>query len=268
VNEAILEAMRPVNWPLLALVLSRVAGLVMTAPLWSLRFIPTQVRAAIAVLLSLLMLPLVPASAVPPAAGQIAVLAVLAELLLGLAIGLTAAVFLYSLSIAAEVVSLQMGLSFGAAFGGPADTGSPGIGQLYHQFTLAIYAILGGHVMLVTGLALSFRILPPGVGMNLEGGATEMLGVLGTVFAVAVQVAAPVIVALLITNIALAIVNRAVPQLHTLMVAVPLTVAVGFLVIGVTLPMTAGLVARWVGSLDGGVADLLGSMAPLGATVR
>jgi len=267
-NDAILEALRPVNWPLMALVMSRVAGLVMTAPLWSLRFIPTQVRAGIALLMTLLMMPLVPESAVPPAMGQVAVLAVLAELLLGLAIGLTAAVFLHALSVAAEVVSLQMGLSFGAAFGGPADTGSPGIGQLYHQFTLAIYAVLGGHLMLMTGLAMSFRIVPPGVGMNLEGGVAHMIPVLGTVFSVAVQVAAPVIVALLVTNLALAVVNRAVPQLHTLMVAVPLTVAVGFLVIGATLPLTAGLVTRWVGGLEGGVADLLGRVAPVAAVGR
>lgn len=263
-----MEALRPVNWPLFALVSARLAGLMLTAPLWSMRFVPMQARAAMTVVLAVALMPLVPAEVRPAPGEPLAFLALVPELLLGLAIGLTAAVFLHALSVAAEVVSLQMGLSFGAAFGGSPDTATPGIGQLYHNFTLALYAILGGHLVLLTGLALSLRIVPPGAVTGMDAAGPAVLTLLGSVFAVAVQVAAPVMVALLITNLALAVLNRAVPQLHTLMVAVPLTVAVGFVVIGATLPLTAGLVGRWVGGLEAGVADLLGRMAPATPMVR
>ncbi|HRX19697.1 MAG TPA: flagellar biosynthetic protein FliR, partial [Gemmatimonadales bacterium] len=92
----------------------------------------------------------------------------------------------------------------------------------------------------------------------------SLLALGGTVFSVAVRVAAPVMVALLVTNLALAVLNRAVPQLNTMMVAVPITVGVGLIGLGATLALVGGEVTRWVSGLDDALAGLLVALQPVG----
>ena len=111
------------------------APLARIGPIWSLSAIPARIRGAIAVMLTLTLLPLIPDAALPTeAAGLVGPLA--GELLLGTVIGLGAVVFVHGVTIAAEVIALQMGLSLGAALGGTEDMGDPGIGQLEVRFAL------------------------------------------------------------------------------------------------------------------------------------
>ncbi|HRP07971.1 MAG TPA: flagellar biosynthetic protein FliR [Gemmatimonadales bacterium] len=263
-SEAIVSLLGPVNWPLFALVSARVVGLMMMAPLWSMQAIPARIRGAAAVVLTLMLLPAAAAAPVD-LGGPLPMPLLLIEFLIGLAIGITAAVFLHGLTIAAEVLGLQMGLSLGAALGGMTEMGTPGIGQLYAQTALVIFATLGGHVILVTALGGSLAALPPGAALDLVDGGRTLIGMIGSVFGVAVRVAAPVMVALLVTNLALALLNRAVPQLNTMMVAVPITIAVGLVAIGSTLLLFGAEAARWVEGLDDGVAALVGALRPVPA---
>ncbi|HET9064830.1 MAG TPA: flagellar biosynthetic protein FliR [Gemmatimonadales bacterium] len=261
-NTALLEFLSPIQWPLFALVSARVVGLLLVAPLWSMQAIPARIRAAMAVMMSLALLPTAGRVTVP-FTGPLPILSIVNELLLGLAIGFTAAVFMHGLTVAAEVVSLQMGLSLGAAFGGSTEGGAPGIGQLYGRFTLVLFAGLGGHVILLSGVAASLIAIPPGQGLDFSTGATALVTLGGTVFSVAIRVAAPVMVALLVTNLALAVLNRAVPQLNTMMVAVPITVAVGLITIGGTMSLVGGEVTRWVAGLDDSALRIIAAFRPL-----
>ncbi len=247
---ALAEILRPVNWPAFALVSTRVAGVMLVAPLWSLSAIPGRIRGAMAVAITLALLPASQAADFAIDAPTI-IVPMLTELLLGFAIGFSAAVFLYGVTIAAEVLSLQMGLSLGAALGASADFGTPGIGQLKGYFVLAVFASLGGHLAMVSAVAGSLQMIPPGGAVDFASGLSGLIGVGGTVFVTAVQIAAPVMVVLLITNIALAVLNRAVPQLNTMMVAVPVTVGVGLIALGAALPFAVPFVSSWAaGSTD------------------
>ncbi len=263
-DSALLDALRPVQWPVFVLISARVGGMMLFAPVWSSGLIPPRLRSAIAVVLTLVLLPVVSGSG-PTLAVPTLVVPLLTEALIGVAIGLTAATMVHALTVAAEVVSLQMGLSLGAAFGAVGDVGTPGIGQLYNQLFLVCWLVAGGALLVVQVLAESFRMIPPGgsVSLSLEGPALLTIG--GTVLTTAVQVVAPVMVALLVTNLALAVVNRAIPQLNTMMVAVPVTIAVGLVALGAVLPHTAGLMTRWVGALDGRSLEMVRSLLPAGA---
>lgn len=263
-SEAIVSLLGPVSWPLFALVSARVVGLMMMAPLWSMQAIPARIRGAAAVVLTLMLLPSAAAAPVD-LAGPMPLPLLVIEFLIGLAIGLTAAVFLHGLTVAAEVLGLQMGLSLGAALGGMTEMGTPGIGQLYAQTALVIFATLGGHVILITALGGSLVVLPLGSSIEVVDGGRSLLGVVGGVFSTAVRVAAPVMVALLVANLALALLNRAVPQLNTMMVAVPITIAVGLVAIGSTLMLFGAEAARWVAGLQDGSTALVGALRPVPA---
>jgi len=248
----LLNALEPRSWPLLILVSGRVVGMLMIAPLWSLGSIPGKIRGALGLVIALLLVPLMPPLEMPSEVIGVPIM-LGSEILLGVTIGLSAAVFLHGVALAGEVIAMQMGLSLGAALG-VGDLGSPGVGELETLFTLALYVGIGGHLMLIATVGNSFIAIPPGAPIDLAGGARAMIHLAGSLFGVAARIAAPAIAALLLTNIALAILNKAVPQLNTMMVAFPVTIGLGLLVLAASLPFVATYVTNWAGGL-GALAD-------------
>jgi len=145
-----------------------------------------------------------------------------------------------------------------------AEGATSGVGEIKNLLALAIYVTLGGHLVLLAGVARSLDAIPPGGTIDAVRGGTAIVALAGTIFDVAVRAAAPVIAALLLANFALAILSRAVPQLQAMAIAFPITIGLGFLVMGAALPFTGAFVGEWVGTLPGTVARTVGAFVPAG----
>jgi flagellar biosynthetic protein FliR len=234
------------------------------APLWSMSAVPRTVRGAIAVVLTIMLLPAAHPVRLPDDVFGMPVL-LGSELILGLAIGLTAAVLMQGVALAGEVASLQMGLSLGAALTPMPEAPVSGIGELKSFFALSIYVGLGGHLTLISGLGESLITIPPGSALNLSDGAHAVLALGGTVFSTGVRAAAPVMVALFLANLALAVVSKAVPQLNVMMVAFPLTIGLGLLVLAAALPFVGTQLSGAVGALPRTVEATVQAFTPLQA---
>ncbi len=260
-NPSLLDVLAPINWPTFAILSARVAGLVLSAPLWSGRFVPKTIRLAFAVLLTLLLLPVAPTGAAPEGVVLMPLL-MAGELLLGVAIGVTASMFVHAVRVGAAIVSVQMGLSLGGALAPTIGGGSPGIGELKNMMALVIYVTLGGHLALMAGLGMSLELIPPGSPVDITAGASALVSLAGGLFATAVRVAAPIMVALLLTNISLAILGKAVPQLNVLMLAFPITIGVGLVVFGAALPYYHTLIVQWVEGIPGSVLNMIDAFTP------
>jgi flagellar biosynthetic protein FliR len=236
------------DWPTFVLVSARLSGLFLAAPLWSMTGVPKTVRSAAVVLLSAALLPSLPHIA-PMPDDMVAMSIVLAgETLMGIAIGLTGALVLHGISVAGEVASLQMGLSLGEALGSLPPGATVGVGQLQGYFGMLIYLSLGGHLTLYRGLAASFAAVPPGQAYLGAAGARQAVELAGAIFSTGVRAAAPILVALLLAHLALAILGKAVPQLNVMMVSFPITISIGMVALGATLPFLAAFVS---GSIEG-----------------
>jgi flagellar biosynthetic protein FliR len=209
----------PAAWPTFVLVSARLGGLMIAAPLWSMSALPRSIRAAITVVLALVLVPVAPRAALPETAFVLP-LPLATELLIGLAIGLTAGVLVQAAVLAGEVISLQMGISLGAALGASPELEAPGVGQFQQLLALFLYVAVGGHLLLLEGLARSLQAIPPGspVSLPAAGGAVALM--LGSLFSCALSVAARVMVTLLLVNLALAALSRAVPQLNAMMASI------------------------------------------------
>ena len=252
------------DWPAFVLVSARVGGLFLAAPLWSTLGLPKSIRSAAAVLLSVVLIPVViPAAPIPD--DMVAAAVVLAgETLIGIAIGLTGAMFMHGVMVAGEVASLQMGLSLGQAIGSLPEGATVGVGQLKGYFASLIYLSLGGHLTLYQALAASFAAVPAGKAvLGLEGG--RMVAELaGTVFSSGIRAAAPVMVALLLANIALAILGKAVPQLNVMMLAFPVTISLGMIALGATMPFLAAYLAGQIDALPALLGRTISAFQPAG----
>lgn len=256
---SLLEGLRPVHWPTLVLITARLAGLFLIAPLWSQQAIPKAVRGALVVVFAAALMPGVTPVQLP-ARWELLPLPLASEMVVGLAIGMVGAVFMWGIALAGEVVSLQMGLNLGQAIG-LAESGSPsGIGELKSMLVLVLYVTLDGHLTLLRGLAESYTVIAPGHAVDLVAGGNALVTLAGTVFETGLRAAAPVTAALLLVNFGLAILSKAVPTLNAMSTAFPITMGVGLVVIGVALPFLGRFVATWTGGLPaqmGGVVDAL-----------
>lgn len=260
-----LSMLAPGNWPAFVLISARLSGLFLLSPFWSMMTIPKSVKGAVIVVMAASM---VPGSAKPPFPDQIISIPVplMMEFTIGIAIGLVASLVSHALLLASEIVSMQTGLSLGQVLSPNIDLGGPAIGQFYGLLGLAVFVSVGGPIQMIDAVGRSLAQYPPGTTMMLNDGGAGLLKVTGAVFSYAVQIAAPVMVALTVTNLAMAILSRAVPQLNAMAMSFAVTVGVGLVMVGLSLPVLVRVLGRWL-SLTPTTADsLLQTMLRAGAS--
>lgn len=214
----------------------RVAGLAVVAPGLSYQQAPIQVRAALAVGLAVVIAPV----AAPPRCeigepGAYIALCV-GEMAVGLALGFVASALLEALRFGGEVLDLQIGLRAGELFD-PASGAQSGILSTgYYLLTLLLFVTIDGHHWLLRGVAGSFAIVPVG-GLCLDADLASIASDLGTsVLVLGLRVAGPVMAALLLADLALGLVARAVPQINVFLVGIPAKIAVAFAIAAVGAP--------------------------------
>jgi flagellar biosynthetic protein FliR len=258
------EILTPRNWPTFVFITARLTGMMLTAPLWSMTVWSRSGRMAATVLLAIVLLPGSPRTVLSDRMLDFP-FALAMEMLVGIVIGVTASVIVQGVGLAGEVISIQMGLGLGATLAPLPELETNGVGQLKALLAIFIYTAVGGHLILLKGLADSLRTLPPGTPMSIDVGGRQGALLLGGLYSTALRAAAPVMVTLLLTNIALAMLSRAVPQLNAMIVALPITIAVGLVMLGASLPFVATAINGWFGNLPAVVQAAVESFRPLAA---
>ena len=212
--------------------LFRLLGLIASAPLYSNRAIPVRVRMALAIAATLAIAPALPPPAQPLPLGSWAVLpAIGAELLIGITIGFFLRLIFAAIDLAAAFIGFQMGLSFAVFFSPTTGAQTPVINEFIGLFALLLFLSLDGHLMLILALARSFEWLPSPYSSTWlwrEGWAVVVNAPV-LLFTAAFLIALPTTAALLLTNIAMAILTRTAPQLNIFAIGFPITITIGFL---------------------------------------
>jgi flagellar biosynthetic protein FliR len=141
--------------------------------------------------------------------------------------------------VAGELIGLQMGLSF-AVFYDPQNAGqSSTLAEFLGLLATLIFLAMDGHLMVLSVLVESFRLLPVGAAPLAASGLRDIVAWAAIVFSAGVLLALPLIAALLVTNIALGVITRAAPQLNLFAVGFPVTIVMGFGALLLTLPQAA-----------------------------
>lgn len=218
-------------WPL-----SRVTGMMLSAPVLSSRVIPKRVRLMLTLALTWSVLPLLPAMPVVEPLGPDGLLVTAQQLLIGVSMGFILRIVFSALELGGQVIAMQVGLSF-ASLADPQSGGqSPLLSQLYNLLGTLIFLALNGHLLLMQMLMDSFHALP----VAPSGADRDWLWVVvvwgSRMFSGAVLVALPAIVSLLVVNLAFGVMVRAAPQLNIFAVGIPITLVLGLMIILYSLP--------------------------------
>jgi flagellar biosynthetic protein FliR len=223
----------------------RIGACLMVAPLFGARFVPARSRLVLAVALTALVVPLLPAPAIAPFSGE-GFVVVAQQLLIGVAMGFALQVVFDSLGLAGQLLANSMGLSFAFNVDPLRGSSTAALGQLYIILATLTFLALGGHLALIELLVASLHTLPVGTdGLGSEG-LWALVNWGGTLFSGAIMIALPGVTALMIVNLAFGVVSRAAPSLNHFAVGFPISLVVGLLVV------LAG-----IGPLQEGVAQLL-----------
>lgn len=238
---------------------SRVGGLLLIAPVFSSRTVPMAVRTALLVLLTWLLAPVaVRAQAGAPA---LTPAAMLTETLVGLAIGLGAALLVGAAEAMGDLLAVNIGLS-GASVLDPLTAYSvPVLGQFTNLLALTLLLSSDAHLLMLDALSASTRLLPVGAPLDAQAGFATMAGLGSMLFALGLRFAAPVIAVVLLANTALAILTRVAPQVNVLSIAFPLQIGVGLLALLASLPLLAGFFTGWEGFYDEILGRVFGALA-------
>lgn len=218
-------------WPL-----TRILGLVAAAPVFGNSGVPMLIKTTLGVTLAAIVAPTLPPVPVVDPTSWAGILIVAQELLVGAAMGFSMRLVFAAVEFAGEVASSSMGLGF-ATFFDPTSAGrSSAISQFLALVATMAFLAMNAHLVLVEALVESFFTLPISATPMSLTAPLEMVRWGGRIFSAGLQLAMPIIAALLITNIALAILTRAAPQLNLFGIGFPITLGAGFLVISLTLP--------------------------------
>lgn len=240
-------------WPFL-----RLSAFLLAAPLFGARSVPVRVRITVAVVMTALLVPALPA---PPALDMLSPLGLLTavqQVGIGLLGGFLLQLFLAALTFAGELISLGMGLGFASLVDPQNGVSIPILSQLYLMLALLLMLAFDGHLLLLQLLARSFTTLPVApVGLQFAD-FRAVAGFITDMFALGLLVALPAVTVLLVVNLAFAVVSRAAPQLNLFAIGFPVSLLVGLLIVLLTLPALPGQWDGIFGQATGRLAALLG----------
>ncbi len=240
---------------LFLLVLFRVSGLMMLAPFFGAATTPGQVKVGLSLMVALLIFPIVPTQGLvlPENVGAF-VFAVAVETGVGAIIGFVASVFFVSVQLGGMLVDQELGLTLANIIDPVTNEQTSIIGQLKFFLATLFFIALDGHHHLLTAVTGSFQEIPL-LGLSLQEGFYRAVTdrQVQEILEAAVRIAAPTVVALMLTTIGLGFVARIAPEMNIFVLAFSVRLFIGLGIVMVSIPFFAYVfekdLSRFFGSM-------------------
>jgi len=233
--------------PAFMLVLCRIGGLMLTAPVFSSAALPKRVRVFLAVAVSMAVFPMT----VPYLPTQVslagACAGLLGELAIGVLLGLSLQLVFMGVELAAETVGQMSGMRLGEVFNPMLESSAGPLGGLYTLVAMMAFIAVRGDHSLVRALLDSFRTLPPLGFTPTEGLLALVVNMLDLSFMLAIRIGGPMVLALMLSFVTLGFLSRTLPQLHLLSVGFPMKAAIGLGVAALTFVSMESLLVEGFG---------------------
>ena len=230
------------------LVLARVGPLFVLAPLFSSKMVPARVKGVMAVGLSIGLTPLaVHGQSIPTDPMAVAGMLVI-QVLVGLAFAFAIGVVLTAVEAAGAITDMVAGFSYGAVLD-PVNGNQGGtMTNLYSLVGLMMFIAIGGDAWTLRGLQRTFDLVPLTKAPAIATLTTGVEQAFSTIFVSALEVCAPVILALLITDVAFGMIAKVVPQVNIFGIGFPMKVGVAMLVVTASLPFLGSFMSNQISS--------------------
>jgi flagellar biosynthetic protein FliR len=254
----ILNIIDPVQFRTYLLVLIRISIFLFMFPVFSSNVFPIRLKIGFSMVAALLFYSVVdvdlgrfPMSV--PATG----LLIIAELSVGLTLGICLRIFFGAIQLAGQVIGFQMGFSMINVLDPQTGSNVSIMDQLGFWVTVVVFLILNGHHIIFITLIESFKLVPMGFFSLHEAMLTKIMELTAQLFLLAVKLGAPVIASLGFVSVAFGLVAKFSPQMNVMIVAFPLKIIAGLLLFGLTLQIIVFMTREYVSEFKGLLMYLL-----------
>jgi len=228
----LLALLSPQNLIVFVIVLTRLTGMMSTSPLLDTYPIPVQIKVWFMAAVAFIMFPMVLAKitfVMPTNIPELSII-LIKEFMIGYIAGFVANIVFVGVEIAAELVSMQMGLTAAQAMNPMTGDTSPILSQAYTILASLIFIGLNGYQWIFSAIYKSFQVMPPGYNIVVTGTfAHNVLYITSQIFVIGLSIALPIFSVLFLTDILLGFVAKMMPKMNIFMVAMPVKIYLGFL---------------------------------------
>jgi flagellar biosynthetic protein FliR len=242
------------------IVFLRISAMLVMIPVMGERSVPLRVKAGLAMLIALLVYPAIRLN-MPQLRADAEIIAVAlamtGEVMIGLIIGFAARMIFAGIRFAGDMIGIQMGLSIVNVIDPVSSAQVSIMAEFQYLFAVLVYLAVDGHHMFISAICDSYRFVTPFAYHFSPSLMQSILLFSKEIFVTAVKISAPVMAVLLFSNVALGVVARTVPQINVFIVGMPLQVATGLIIIGLTIPLFVSVVQRALDSLNTEIQVLL-----------
>ncbi|MCL2084607.1 MAG: flagellar biosynthetic protein FliR [Oscillospiraceae bacterium] len=219
------------------MIVTRMSGMFILSPIFGRTNLPANLKVLMSVAMSFIAVQFYPPpAALPPTLFHFA-LSMLAELLVGLVIGLITTMFFSVVYTAGQVIDTQIGFGMVQIYDVATNAQVPVAGSLFNVVIMICVLLANGHMLLIRWMFMSFEAIPVGQAtLRPEIGAFMLRGFAET-FLLALNVAMPMLASAMVAEVALGILVRTTPQMNIFVVGMPLKVILGLLMLAVVTPI-------------------------------
>ena len=238
----------------------RITSLIMIAPIFGNMRVPVLVKTTISLGVCWAVFPAVHHLETPVLElGQFLGLAA-REFLAGALVGSAAHVLFAGIQMAGTLIGIQMGFAIVRVMDPMMQEQRSIIAEVYLFFATLVFLILDGHHLLIRALVLSFSTVQLGSLAFAVSSLQGFIKLVGATFVVGLEVAAPVMAVLFLTDAAMGLVARTVPQMNVFIIGFPIKIATGMFFLSITMPLVFHALNILFARLDGDLLRLLYGM--------
>jgi len=230
----LLNLLSPTNVIVYMLVFTRISGLMNSAPFFSTLPMPRHLKMWFAATIAFILYPVVLNSSryiMPHSMPEFAILLSI-EFFIGYLLGFLVNLVIEGARMTGSTISIQMGLAISEALDPATGVRSNELSRIYVYLTLIIFLSTGAYQMMFMTLSDSFSGIPMGVVPLFDGQVVQgVLKLFGQLFKISFGLALPIFSVLLISDILLGMMNKMIPQMNIYMVALPIKMYIGLILI-------------------------------------
>lgn len=220
------------------LIFFRIGGIFLPVPIFSSNNIPSQVKVGLIVMLSLVMVPITFEQFNPNLITTFAALTYycISEFVIGVSYGLISSVFINAVYVAGAIIDMNIGLSIISVISPQDEQEIPVSANLLYLLGVMIFLATDMHHVLIRGIMDSFRILPIGTGVFDFSGALLFNDYIQTSLIIGFQLSAPFILTMLILDVILGLLSKAMPSMNIFVLGMPLKILIGLILYLILMP--------------------------------
>lgn len=228
----------------------RLSGLMLFAPFFGSEAIPPRVKAGLVLAVSVLFFPVLSPALAHSDIGSWPGF-VLTELVVGAGIGIATRLVFDAMQMAGQILSTQMGFSLINILDPQTQVDSTVMAVFHQTIAMLIFLRLDVHLWLLRALGRSYVLLPPGSAHLSQAFTLTAVRACGEVFALGIQIAAPVLSATFLTDVVLGLLGKASPQMPLMLLGTPLKTLLGLSLLFFALKYWPGMLERFfLGSME------------------